>query len=229
MVEHAREYDMKIIDISMDIDPNIQVYKNKEEKIPVFTLESTHKENSFHESKIEMNMHTGTHMDAPLHMIEGGKRIKDTVLEKLITPCKVFDFTNVSGGITKEDLETREIEEKDFVLLKTKNSLTEEFIYDFIYLEKSGAEYLKNKKIKGVGIDALGIERDQPDHETHKILLGNDIPILEGLRLKGVPEGEYVLLALPIKIPEAEGAPVRAVLLEKGFEFKDLFKIEKHK
>ncbi|MEX1308283.1 MAG: cyclase family protein, partial [Eubacteriales bacterium] len=70
--------------------------------------------------------------------------------------------------------------------------------------------------IKGVGIDGLGIERAQSDYATHRTLLGADIPIIEGLRLKDVAEGEYILVALPISIPEAEAAPVRAVLLEKG-------------
>ena len=66
----------------------------------------------------------------------------------------------------------------------------------------------------GVGIDALGIERNQPGHPTHKILLGAGIVILEGLRLKGVPEGDYFLAAPPLKLNGYEAAPVRAALIK---------------
>jgi len=64
-----------------------------------------------------------------------------------------------------------------------------------------------------VGIDSLGIERDQPGHETHKILLSLEIVILEGLLLKNIREDEYFLIALPINVAGADGAPARAVLL----------------
>ena len=74
---------------------------------------------------------------------------------------------------------------------------------------------LASRKIKGVGIDSLGIERNQPDHATHKILLGNGIHILEGLRLKNVKEGEYTLIAAPLNIKNVEASPVRALLVEE--------------
>lgn len=105
------------------------------------------------------------------------------------------------------------IDEGAFILLKTKNSFHEGFANDFIYVEKSGAQYLKDKGIVGVGIDALGIERSQPGHETHKILLGAGIIILEGLKLADIAEGEYILSAAPLKIIGSEAAPVRAVLI----------------
>ena len=71
--------------------------------------------------------------------------------------------------------------------------------------------------IIGVGIDSLGIERSQPGHETHKTLLGNSIMILEGLRLKEVVEGKYILIAAPLNIPGVEASPVRAFLMDRGF------------
>ena len=92
---------------------------------------------------------------------------------------------------------------------------TAAFTYDFVYLEKSGAKYLAGKKVKTVGIDYVGIERDQPNHETHRFLLGNDIPIIEGLRLGKVKEGEYTLLCLPLAYKGMEAAPARAVLIKK--------------
>ena len=207
---------MKIIDISMEITPDMTVYKNIDAKRPKISLVSTHEKNGVQETAATLNMHTGTHIDAPLHMIDHGKAIAATELSRLITPCRVLDLTDVQSGITAEDLKKKPMNAGDFILLKTRNSFTEAFDFDFVYVEQSGAEYLAEKGIIGVGIDALGIERSQPGHETHRILLGNDIPIIEGLRLKDVSEGEYTLVALPIKLNAADASLMRAVLLPAG-------------
>lgn len=197
----------------MPITQSMNVYKDKAEKKPVITVVSDFSIGSAYETKLEMNLHTGTHIDMPLHILENGKTIETLDLEKVFTKCKVFDLTQAGGKISDEHLSGKAISEGDFILLKTKNSLVENPGKDFVYLDQSGAEYLAGKKVCGVGIDSLGIERDQPGHETHKILLSSEIVILEGLLLKHIEEGEYFLSALPLSIPGAEGAPVRAVLL----------------
>ena len=103
----------------------------------------------------------------------------------------------------------------EIVLLKTSNSDDESFNFEFIYLEESGAEYLKNLNVKAVGIDALGIERSQSNHSTHKVLLSEKIPIIEGLRLQDVEEGKYKFVGFPIKIKEVEASLLRAVLIKE--------------
>ena len=75
--------------------------------------------------------------------------------------------------------------------------------------------FKQDKKIKTFGFDYLGIESNQPNHETHKYLLEAEIPIIEGLRLKNVEPGEYILSCLPIFIKNADGAPARAILIQK--------------
>ena len=207
---------MKIFDISMKIDSRMPVYKNKQENKPVFKVVRNDKNNYAYETGVDMHMHTGTHIDAPLHMVKDGKRIGQLDLNRLVTDCRVLDFTAADTCITKEDLETKKIQPGDFILLKTKNSYQDAFDFDFVFLEKSGAEYLSKKKVIGVGIDALGIERNQPRHETHAALLKNQIVVLEGLRLKDIKEGDYFLFAVPINVYDAEAAPVRAVLLQKN-------------
>jgi arylformamidase len=207
--------DIKIYDISMDIHEKMSVYKNKDEKKPKLKVISDHVSGHSFESEITMGMHTGTHIDAPLHMIEGGSTIEHYDLKKFIRKCKVLDFTHVEDRITRGILEEKNIEAEDFILFKTRNSFQEEFDFKFVFLDKSGAEYLKAKNIVGVGTDSLGIERDQPQHETHKILLGQGIVIIEGLRLKDVDEGEYILYAPPLKIKGVEAAPTRAMLIEE--------------
>jgi arylformamidase len=209
-----KRIDMKIYDISMKIHFDMAVYKNKEDKRPIIKVVQDFSNNSAYESSITMNMHTGTHIDAPLHMVENGTTMDEFNLEKVITKCKVLDFTSIEHKITKEDLLTKEINKGDFILLKTRNSFLEDFDFNFVYVEESGAQYLKDKEIEGVGIDALGIERSQTGHETHKILFSQGITIMEGLRLKDVVEGEYFLCALPLKINGVEASPARAVLIE---------------
>ena len=205
---------MKIYDISMEIHYEMPVYKNKDEKRPVIEVIRDFSKGSTYESRISMDMHTGTHIDSSLHMIENGATMDEFNIEKVVTICKVLDLTSAKDRITKEDLVHKEINRNDFLLLKTANSFKEEFDFNFVFLEESGAKYLKELGIKGVGIDSLGIERSQAGHETHKILLQNDITIIEGLRLKHINEGEYLLCALPLKIKGVEAAPARAILIE---------------
>lgn len=206
---------MKLHDISMEISEDVQVYKNKEEKKAKLVQQYDFENSSVYETQLIMNLHTGTHIDAPLHAIQNGKVTENYNLEQFFGTCLVLDFMSVDEKITAKDLEKYTIKEDTFVILKTKNSLDQVFNYKFIYLEESGAQFLADAKIKGVGIDGLGIERNQSGHPTHKILLNNNIPILEGLRLKDIKEGYYEIAAFPIKIKDVEASPVRAVLIER--------------
>lgn len=205
---------MKIFDISMTVDMNIPVYDNRLEKRPVITVASDHSTSNIYESEIRMNMHTGTHIDAPLHMIEGGATFETVDIRRLVTGCTVYDLTAVESKITAGDLKALDIKSGSFILLKTRNSFYDGFDTGFVYVDASGAEYLKNIGISGVGIDSLGIERAQPGHETHKTLLGNGIIILEGLRLADIEEGAYKMAALPLKMNGTEAAPARVILIK---------------
>lgn len=205
---------MKIYDISMEINSDMPVYNGKESLKPIIKVDRDFTMGPAYESRLEMNMHTGTHLDRGLHMIPDGSTIDTLSLDQVVTKCKVFDLSNADDRISKNDLEKRNIEENDFILLKTKNSFLEILETDYIFVDQSGADYLVEKKIKGVGIDSLGIERSQPNHETHIHLLEAGIVILEGLRLKDIEEGDYFLFAAPIKVYGVEAASVRAVLLK---------------
>ena len=205
---------MKIHDVTMTIHHGMPVYRNHPEKRPVLVKAKTMPRDSINESAISMNLHTGTHFDSPRHMMEDGWQTESLPLDKLLTPCRVLDLTQVKDGITREDLLPFDIQPGEFILLKTRNSYETEFRPDFIYLRKDGAEYLADAGIKGVGIDALGVERGQPGHETHLMLFQKDVLILEGLALRDVADGSYFLVALPLKIRDAEGAPARVLLLD---------------
>ena len=201
----------EIIDISMEISPEMPVYKGRENKKPVFTNLSNHEKGEIYETVIKMNLHTGTHVDAPLHMLEGGK--DSDVFEPMIIECEVLDLAEVEEKITVDELNKFNIEKDDFILLKTRNSELKG-TQNFIYLAESGTDYLVNKEIKGVGIDSLGIERAQPGHPTHKKLLSNNITLIEGLELGEVAPGNYKLIYMPLNLKGVEAVPLKAVLLD---------------
>lgn len=200
---------MKIIDISWPTENNITEYKDR------VSVNIT-------KDLISLNPHTGTHVDSPAHFINGGKTIDQVDLSRLIGRCKVLDLTSIKEKITEQDLKDIElntkIDQEDIVLLKTRNSFLDykdKFDYNFVYLDKTGAQYLESKKIRSLGIDYLGIERDQKAHETHEILLSNDILIIEGLRLKDIKMGIYYFYCLPIFIRGLDASPARAILIEE--------------
>ncbi len=206
---------MKIYDISIPISEDMIVYKNRTEKKPVFRIVADYDQNSVYETDICLNLHTGTHVDAPLHVFENGQMVNSYPLEKFYGDAIVIDLSGVDGCIEREHLSDKKIQKNDIVILKTKNSEDESFNFDFVYLSLSGAQYLLEKKIKTVGIDGLGIERNQADHATHKELLRQNIPIIEGLSLRNISEGRYQFIGFPVSILNAEASLLRAVLIEK--------------
>lgn len=206
---------MKIYDISKLIDETMIVYKNRDSKKMKRTVIANHIENHFHESRIELDMHCGTHIDAPLHMVDNGNTIDQMDLMKYYGICKVFDLTYVETAIYKKDIVDLSIEENDIIIFKTKNSYDTTYNSQFVYIEEDAAQYLVDKKIKTIGIDAMSVERDKKNHPTHKILLGANIGVIEDLQLKEIVEKQYLLVALPLKINQAEASPVRAILIEE--------------
>lgn len=206
---------MKIIDISWPISLDMTAYKDR--KVVSFNYTKTFERDQVRESTITLGSHSGTHIDAPSHFLAEGISIHQMPLDATCGPCIVLDCTNVTEAITEADLQEHTIEQGARVLLKTRNSALDAaapFAYDFIYLAASGAAYLASKKIKAVGIDYLGIERQQPDHATHETLMRAGITIIEGLRLANVNSGSYVLWCLPLAVQGLEAAPARAVLVK---------------
>jgi len=204
---------MNIIDISWPISLDMTAYKDK--KVVTFSYIKTFEKDAARESVITLGSHSGTHIDAPSHFLAQGTSIHQISLDALCGPCVVLDCMHVSEAISDTDLQRHEIEQGAIILIKTRNSAlsaTAPFAYDFVYLAASGAAYLAEKKIKSVGIDYIGIERQQPKHETHEILMRAGITIIEGLRLAEVNPGSYMLWCLPLNIQGLEAAPARAVL-----------------
>lgn len=204
---------MRFLDISWPISNEITTYKNKKDVKIEFV--KNFEQDLVRESKICLGSHTGTHLDLPAHFLKDGFFSQDLILSQINGKCQVLDLSHINNRITDKDLMQHDIK-SDIILLKTKNSLLDnnfDFNFDFVYLDKSGSKYIAdNFKLKLVGIDYLGIEHTQADHETHITLFNSNILILEGLRLKNASAGFYTLNCLPLNIVGLEALPCRAVL-----------------
>lgn len=200
----------QLIDISLPLSPSSITYPNN----PVVEFESQPTQNNVI-TKITFGSHSGTHIDAPNHAIAGGKTIDEFPIETFHGGARVIDLSSAKEGISLADLESKEIQKGERILLKTANSSRgyKEFFPDFIYLSPEGAEYLVSREVMLVGIDSLSIkQKGNSDNRAHTLLLEKNIPILEGLDLSNAPEGNYTLACFPLKFIGIDGSPVRAVL-----------------
>src|SRR5262245_18656300 len=165
---------------------------------------------------IEMGSHTGTHIDAPFHMIEDGKRLEELSLETLTGKVTVFEISG-ARSLGRPQLTPLNWSGVERVLFKTENSKhwqDGKFYEEFVYLEVEGAEFLVQQGIRLVGIDYLSIDKFRSESTpSHFVLLKKNIAILEGLDLSVVPAGEYTLIALPLNLQNADGAPARVILM----------------
>ncbi|MCL2363457.1 MAG: cyclase family protein [Defluviitaleaceae bacterium] len=205
---------MKIYDITATINEQLPAYKDGERPLVEQTMFMA-KGDACNFSRFMMTMHSGTHADVPLHFVDGGAANDTVDLAHFFGAAKVFRLA-VTAHVTRADLLPLDIQAGDIVLLCTGQSIkmqTPKFDDDYIALALDAAEYLVERGVKTVGVDYLSVEASATTHYTvHKALLGNGVGVLEGLVLADVPEGEYTLAALPLKIEGGNGSPVRAIL-----------------
>jgi RpiB/LacA/LacB family sugar-phosphate isomerase len=163
-------------------------------------------------SRLELGVHTGTHVDGALHFIDGAAGTDALPLETLVGSVLVVDATSIETDLDEEALASLPLGDAERILLKTKNSeLWElsEFTHDFIRLTGSGARYLISRGVRLIGIDYLSIG----DVDAHRELLGAGVVAVEGLDLRAVDPGTYELICLPIRLERSDGAPSRAILV----------------
>lgn len=208
---------MKIIDISLPLNNDTPIYP---ENVPLsVSVHHAMPEYATHLSSIIFGSHTGTHIDAPAHAIVGALTLDKIPLNSFLGTCRVLDFSQEKNeAVTQEMLKNKNIKKGERILLKTHNSIRgfEKFYEDYVYLDGNGADYLASLDVLLVGIDSLSIKKHgSPDQRPHTSLLEKNIPIIEGLNLVAADEREYELICLPLNFTGIEGAPARAVLIEK--------------
>jgi arylformamidase len=167
-------------------------------------------------SKMTLGVHTGTHMDAPLHFIRNARSIDEMPLDATVGRVRVIEIHDPKS-IRRDELLGHGISAGERVLFKTVNSdhawNSDQFDENFVFIAQDGARYLAEQRVLCVGVDYLsvgGFREDGP--ETHHALLEAGIWIIEGLNLKDIAAGDYELACLPLKLMGSEGAPARAII-----------------
>jgi arylformamidase len=198
-------------DISVVIRPGMHVYPGNP-GVSLQRHESIADGALANVSKLELGVHTGTHVDGALHFIDGAPGTEALALDVLVGPAQVVDATSVRGHLDAAALGALELPAAERLLLKTANGALWErgkFSPDFIRLDGGGARYLIDRGVKLVGIDYLSIG----DADAHRELLGAGVVAVEGLDLRAVEAGAYELVCLPLPLEDSDGAPARAILL----------------
>jgi arylformamidase len=203
---------MRIHDISVPIRPGMIVYPGDPE-VTIELWESIAKGETANVSRMDFGLHSGTHVDAPVHFLPGESGVDAIPLDALLGPVEVVDAT-AAERLDEPALRAALPERADRVILKTRNSALwneDGFSDAMLRLDAGAARVVVARGIRTIGIDYLSIG----DTEAHRILLRAGVVPLEGLDLRAVEPGSYELVALPLKVAGADGAPVRAVLVER--------------
>ena len=213
---------MKIYDVTLVLRPDMVTWPG--EPGPKFMpLRRIAMGDSANVSLITFGNHTGTHVDPPVHFIEGANTVDKLPIDALVGPCRVVAFPesgHVSGGwLDRSGIPAG----TERLLFKTRNSErwadpTAEFTRDFTAIDASAARWCVERRVKLVGVDYLSIEPQGPEKQgypVHNTLLRANVVIIEGLDMRGVAAGEYDLVCAPIKLLESDGAPARVFLIER--------------
>ena len=210
----------KIYDISVEISPGMILW-DEDSGVIVTRVMDIKKGAEYNLTRIDLCVHNGTHIDSPLHFLENGNPVDTFSLTKLIGSAQVIKISDSIKLITANHLQNAGIhQDTKKLLIKTGNSRywTENekiFHRDYAGITTDAAQYVVDCGIELVGIDYLSISPMNELVEPHKLLMRNNIAILETTDLSGVPAGFYDLFCLPLKICGVEGAPVRAILIGK--------------
>jgi arylformamidase len=167
-------------------------------------------------SHVAMGVHSGTHMDGPVHFLPGAPGLDEMPLTATMGEARVIQIEH-PREITPEELGKHQLSPGERVLFRTSNSprawKESGFVDDFVYISEPAASYLAEAGIRTVGVDYLSVGGYYSDGAAvHRILLDAGIWIIEGLDLSPVTAGRYELICLPVKLHGSDGAPARAIL-----------------
>jgi arylformamidase len=211
---------MKLYDVTLPLRSGMPTYNDKE---PGPTLDyhgRMPRGDVYNISSLHLGSHTGTHVDAPHHFIDGAATVDRMPLAALIGPATVVQHDD-DRHITADDLESAALTpDTTRVLFKTRNGRLlddDKFRSDFVAITADAARWLVDHGVVLVGIDYMSIEPyETTDFAVHLTLLGSDVVIVEGLDLRAVEPGSYTMSCAPLPVVGAEGAPARVLLWTDG-------------
>jgi len=211
---------MKILDLTHFLESKMPVYPGTES--PIFQTGSTFEKEGFRETKIDFYSHTGTHIDAPAHMLNHGNFLENIEIDSFFGKAIILNFQNRKNPLINLDslLQYQDkINKVEFVIIKTGWSIywgQNQYYENYPYLSKEAAEWLSEFNLKGIGVDAISIDRSETNNFiVHKTLLSKNIIIIENLtNLESVKNDYFMLSVLPLKYNKADGSPVRAIAIE---------------
>ena len=206
------------LDVTYPIQPEMVVWPGQPQT-ERHRISSIDKGKSSNVSILTMSLHTGTHMDAPLHFYKDGADITAAPFEAMFGPVRVAEIS--SGVVSRSELETYEKRAGTFragerVFFKTANSqkdwLTEPFDESYVAVDADAAQFLVEREIAVVGVDYLSVAPFADTFHTHRTLLGAGVWVIEGLDLRRVNEGTFEMAAMPLKIVGSDASPLRVLI-----------------
>jgi arylformamidase len=209
---------MSIYDISLSVSESLVVWPG-DPSISVTQVSHLDRGDHATVSRLEMGAHTGTHVDAPAHFVQGGAGVDMLDLGALVGLALVAEVRD-ADVLTADVLAELAIPlGAERVLFRTRNSNLwaqgrREFDENFVAISEDGARWLVGRGIRLVGVDYLSVAPFGASRPTHEMLLQAGVVVLEGLNLSGIRPGMYQLVCLPLKIEGADGAPARAILMD---------------
>ncbi|MBM7644569.1 arylformamidase [Scopulibacillus daqui] len=208
---------MAWIDISQPLNNDIATWPHDTPFTyeTAFTKEQT---GSVNIGKITMSLHTGTHIDAPFHFDNEGRKVIDLDINIYTGPARIIDASQFES-IGAKELANYDLDGASRLLVRTAPSNPYVFPNKITYLREDIGPFLKDKGIQLIGVDVPSVDPlDSKDMAAHISLFNHRVHILENIVLDHVKPGDYELIALPLPLAEADGSPVRAVIkpLQKG-------------
>ena len=212
-----------VIDLTHVVNSNMTVYPDTVK--PAFELYNTIEKDGFAELKMTFCTHTGTHIDAPSHILKNRKSLDRFPVDKFIGKAITIPCLNLNViGLEYLKVYTKKIAQVEFILFFTGWQYkwnTEHYFEDFPVLSKDAAQWLTTFKLKGIGFDAISADRiNMPEKKesialpNHFILLGKEVLLIENLtNLDKLTEDIFTFQCMPLKIENADGSPVRAIAI----------------
>lgn len=212
-----------ILDLTREISPDTKVFPGS--PLPKFITWNKMDVHNYHSEVIFMSTHTGTHMDAPSHFINGISSIDQISIDRFISRSILVKITKASDElITAGEIEASDVKilEGDSVVFSTSWESEVDKEYYFSHspgLSEDAAEYLINKKVNAVCIDSPSIDRGSDNNfPVHKLLLNKEILIVENLcNLAKIGSQNFTLIMIPLKLSGASGSPIRAIAIDRNF------------